>query len=821
MFSKQMFAVVFLVSAVCFAGFAQPKGTVVVLQAEVQNISGNAELPNYIKNFIEENIQKYTSFATVVDEAAERKVKEQQRRSESAAHSESDSIEIGKLMNAQYAIFPSVRKAGNAYTLNIRFTDLTTGVHRATITSRQYGRLEELYSHPGAVDEVTLELCGRLGIELSPTQKLVLQHGESDLSVEQQLEMERKEEERFQQQMKELDTQIAVLNRSVQADAETQRKKLEAQKALSEQKLKAAQERIQRRYEEQEKRLADMKAEANREESSIARRNKMSEELSRKTKSVRAASAQNLNIMGRIELLETKKKTFNEMQEELAKHKEEIEQDTESEFEKKKAEIESRPWRAAELAGGKPTEEAKKRRKNEIAAQLDKLRAQADKEKAAVEKEVHVSSDPLLEEIIGEYTYLEKTVVTISSIKNEKDIQYSVGTFNGDTNSWSVLLYFYNNGKESLGQYKASVSYQALTGKKTFSERKENFRSREQEESAYNEFLDDVDLYNSLFAHSAQVLTFEVDYVVEPWSVPSQYRICFKELRIKDTLDGKLLHSEKIVGLEKIVSFPEYHIQAEHYVRIVSPTSKNIPSYLLYEFALAAQKNGDNAETSRLMRRATEKKYTPALNYFAQKEANELEQQRATAQAKAEEEGRKWQEREIEKLWKKAQNDELYHARRLGFALSGDFSPAVQNFAFEIKYFSDSYYNPLKLLLVAMLPPLAGFSGFYLGGGVNTWLRDEDWDALCAYFLFGFSVPLKRIRPYIECGGGIGGVKMSEDANVGFYGYVKGGVELRISPHLSIDGFCKPQGYTGEKSSESYYVGALSGGISIVFWKLF
>lgn len=268
--AKRTFAVVFLASAICFAGFAQPKGTVVVLQAEVQNMSGNAELPNHIKNLIEENIQKYTHFATVVDETAERKVKEQQRRSESAAHSESDSIEIGKLVNAQCAIFSSVRKAGSAYALTIKFTDLTTGVQQATITSRQYGKIEELYSHPGAVDEVTLELCGRLGIELTPTQKLALQHGESDLSVEQQLEMERKEEERFQQQMKELDTQIAVLNRSVQADAETQRKKLEAQKALSEQKLKAAQERTQRRYEEQEKRLADMKADANREESSIA-----------------------------------------------------------------------------------------------------------------------------------------------------------------------------------------------------------------------------------------------------------------------------------------------------------------------------------------------------------------------------------------------------------------------------------------------------------------------------------------------------------------------------------------------------------------------
>lgn len=822
--AKRTFAVIFLAAAAGLAGFAQPAGNVVVLQTELQNISGNAWLPNHLQSLLEENVQKYTDFSTVVDEAAERKVKEQQRRSESSAHSESDIIEIGKLVNAQYALFSSARKAGSAYTLSINFTDLTTGLHRASITSKQYSKLEELYARPGAVDEVTLALCGRLGIALSAAGRYVLQHGEADLSVSQQLELEKKEQERFSQQLKELDAQIAVFSMSVKADAETQKKKLEAQKAMNEQKLKAAQERERRLLDEQKKRQADMVAEANRKEAAIKKRNSIIDEIERKVKDVRAAKVQGSGIMERIAFLETKKKTFNELQAELAKRKEEIDSAADTEFKVKKAEVEARPWRDGELSGGKPTSDATERRSREIETLLAKLRSQANKEKSAVEKEMQPASTSLLAEIVSDYQFLEKTTVTISSIKNEKDMQYSIGAFDGNTNAWTVLLYFYNGGKESLGQYQASISYQDLTGKKPFAEMQGSFRSAEQEDSAYNEFLDTVDMYNSLFARSEPVLTFEVDYTVEPWSVPSQYQIRFRNLRIKDTLNGKTLHSEEIAVLEKIVSFPECHVPAECYAKVVSPSGKNVPSYLLYEFALSAEKNGGESASSGLMRRAAEKGYAPALNYFAQKEAEEKERQRIAAEAKAAEEERQRQEKESEKWRKKLENDGLYYSRRLGFSLSGDFSPAVQNYALEIKYFSDdSIFNLLKMMVL----PLSGFSGWYLGGGINTWLRDEEWDALCAYVLFGFSVPFKRIRPYVELGGGMGSVEISKDADFGCYGYVRGGLELRLSPRVSIDIFCKPQGYTcskdveGEESSKNQYAGAVSGGVSIALWKIF
>lgn len=395
-------------------------------------------------------------------------------------------------------------------------------------------------------------------------------------------------------------------------------------------------------------------------------------------------------------------------------------------------------------------------------------------------------------------------------------MQYSIGAFDGNTNAWPVLLYFYNDGKESLGQYQASISYQDLTGKKPFAEMQESFRSAEQEDNAYNEFLDAVDMYNSLFARSEPVLTFEVDYTVEPWSVPSQYQIRFRNLRIKDTLNGKTLHSEETAGLEKIVSFPECYIPAEYYAGIVPSSGKNVPSYLLYEFALSADKIGNESASSSLMRRAAEKGYAPALNYFAQKDAEEKERQRTAAEAKAEAERRQMQKKEAEKQRKKALKNESYRFSRLGFSFDGDFSPAVQNYAFEIKYNRKA-------------------SSFYSGGGANLWWRNGEWDALCTYGLLGFAIPFKKARPYIEGGFGIGGIQISENAHFGCYWYGKGGLELRLSPHFSIDAFCKPQGTFYNEEGQEYIdddgetkheqilhaVGAISGGVSITLWKLF
>lgn len=820
MLAKRKLISIIFMTAICLGISAQTNGNVVVLKTELENITGHTELQSVIQNLLIENLQKYTNFTTVIDENTERKVKEQQRRSESTSHSRTDIIEIGKLVNAKYALFSDIKKLEKTYIFSINFTDLTEGIHRVTTTSKQYKSLEELYAPTKAIDEVTLILCDRLGIKLSKAQRDALQYGETSLSSDQQLELQKREEERYIQNMKNIDAQLQELRASTQADAATQMKKLESQRALDEIKATAAKERAQRLIEDQKRQMEDQKAEAARQKESIQQRNKMSEDAAKKIDEIRGLKIQNSSILDRIAHLEAKKEAFNDLQNDLKIRKKEIDDNTDKEFNVKKTEIENRQWRAGELSNGNPTERAIEYRDSEIAEVRNKLEKQADSIKNEMEKELQRSTNGLLKEIIDEYTFFERTTITASSVRNEKDVQYSIGSYNADNDSWSVTLYFYNNGQQSLGQYKTAISYQNLTGMNP----EEHFKNNR------NEFLDAIDIYGSLFVRKEPILTFEVDYIVEPWSVPSQYRIHYKELRIKNTVTEKVLYKEPISDLNWILTFPECYISTTYYAHIISPKSKSVPGYILYEFALSAENGGDSVNASNLMHRAAEKGYSPALDYIAQKEANEREKLRIAAEEKDTEAERKRQEKETEKQRKKSYADMLYSSPRLGFVFNGDISlpdKSMQNYAFEIKYFRNDSERKHRRISSALLLPilpialLTQLPGSYAGGGVNAWINDDGFDALYVYAIIGLSAPLRRIRPYLELGGGMGGMH----DEFGVYGYVKGGLEARLSPHISIEAFCRPQGgfHSQEKDGESanHYVGAVSGGIGISFWKIF
>ena len=55
--------------------------------------------------------------------------------------------------------------------------------------------------------------------------------------------------------------------------------------------------------------------------------------------------------------------------------------------------------------------------------------------------------------------------------------------------------------------------------------------------------------------------------------------------------------------MDKIISFPECQIKTAYYEQIISPKDKNIPVYILYGFALNAEKNGNDDDALSLMRR--------------------------------------------------------------------------------------------------------------------------------------------------------------------------------------------------------------------------
>ena len=139
-------------------------------------------MPQAVSDKLEANLIKYTDL-TFINSANIDDILSIQKNAEGEAFDEENAYELGKLKNADYEIFLTIRKSGNDYSLSARYTNLTTRENKATVVSKPRSSEQALYSQSGsAVDEITIELCKALGKELSETEKSYLMNGEVGLT---------------------------------------------------------------------------------------------------------------------------------------------------------------------------------------------------------------------------------------------------------------------------------------------------------------------------------------------------------------------------------------------------------------------------------------------------------------------------------------------------------------------------------------------------------------------------------------------------------------------------------------------------------------
>lgn len=177
---KIIFILPFILFCVNFySQISDTKARVIVLKAKSAAISDDEKqwLPGLIQEKLEANIKRYMNFF-IVDGVNLKEIKDFQAKSESDIYDESTAIEIGKLMNASYAFFPTIRKAGGYYILNIACTDLKTGIRNASVISKMQDNPYSLFNEDGSsIDELTIKLCDQLGIVLSKKDLAILSAG--------------------------------------------------------------------------------------------------------------------------------------------------------------------------------------------------------------------------------------------------------------------------------------------------------------------------------------------------------------------------------------------------------------------------------------------------------------------------------------------------------------------------------------------------------------------------------------------------------------------------------------------------------------------
>ena len=523
-----------------------------VLPPTVKNINEVA-LSDMVAKKIEGNFSMYTDFTLITSNVAE--IRKIQRQSEDLSFDESTAIEAGKLLSVQYVLSSDIAKIGSEYSFSCSFTNVTTG---ETKSFGPFNRktINELYSVSGsAVDEMTIKLCDNLGIPLTNSQKYVLTHGEADLSVSDQRKLNQEDMDNYKRQLEELTSQINALQFS--SDFEV-KQRLEAERALAEEKLNAAKSKEQRLLEDERKRAEDEKEDAKRNEEQKKKRNKMEKEAEEKIRQLREKRMESATILQQLSMIESKKKALVEIREDVEALVEESNEALQKELADKLQNIQDKPYRAAELdIYGNPTEKARERRERESQKIKDdygngKTKGRIKEAEEKIRSATFTQEYDLYNEIISDYGKIKKTQ-TVASASENADLRYSIGVYDGNTYSWQAQLFVYSDGV-LLWQYNMRLSYKNLTGKDPDPD----------DDEKLDEYYDEVDLYNSFFMRNSPILTFELDYNIEayPDNTPSTYKFNFTQIRIKETVSGKQLKKQdlKNASLERTMT-PVYDIR--------------------------------------------------------------------------------------------------------------------------------------------------------------------------------------------------------------------------------------------------------------------
>lgn len=542
---KKLITIFLAVLATGMTAFAQE--TVQVVMPESVRLSGSeaAWLPGQIQDTLKSNLQEYLGMKTVVDSASESMVKRLQRESESNARDENTAIEMGKISTAKFAVFTTIRRMDKGYTVTVNYTDLTTGVQKATVASKEYKSTEELYGNTGAIDEITLTLADRLHIEINPIQRRALQYGTADFSIDEQLTLAKQNEVQYEKRMKELDEQLRSLSVSTDLNAVENSKKIEAEKVLLAQKQESEKKRLIALAEQKKRAAEDALKEAERTAELKKERDRLSAQAAAKAAEVRKLKMEKQGVFGQINVIESKKKALVEIRQGIEARIEELRKQAEQDKTDEANRING-TWLSVELENGSPTEAAQRRHKNQI-AEYNKQRDASFKKEA---ERVRVSATKQEEELLSEIRNDQQKITGSRTVSNMGDeLKVSYGAYNGKDTGWNAYLSLYSDGI-LLYQDTVFVSYKALTGKNA-----PNIENSS--DAAVQDYANTVDMYNSLLLRGDPILYFEMGYAVTaaPDYFPGKYTFDFQAPRAINTVTGAwLLTNAREKTLERTMS---------------------------------------------------------------------------------------------------------------------------------------------------------------------------------------------------------------------------------------------------------------------------
>ncbi len=513
--------------------------------------SGDATwLPTAVAEPLRTNFKLYIG-VVLIDVSNTESIRQIQRKQESGAFDQKTALEAGRLLNAQFAVFPIITKTKNTYQFSCAVTDLQTGERVASATVSEVVRVNDLYGQ--ALGKTVLNLAPQMGVELTSLGKFALSGTSENSSFTEQRALAQQDVNTLATTLNELNARLKKIGNSSSLFDEAERAqamKIEAEKNLMEQKLAAAQKRMDDLQSRQQKEMREKQRAVERSLEAQKKLENLSAEVDKKAAELRSKQNANMTLEEKVILLEKKKSIYMELKLKVGGQKQAVFNEAKKLYdEQKKDENEKSLYRKAELGlDGKPTENARLRVRAENAALLERLEREAQEESFGID----LASQKQLASLLAE---IQKSQTTIAKRGTDSSVTtagiFSVGNYDSEKYTWSAFISLQLGGNEIVRE-EIKIHLDDISkaiDKKVFSK---NYAAKD-----YEEFLDAVEVYDSMFAMSSQFVYLEVDYKMEamPQEYPSLYKYTPLEYRIMNSLNSSCI---KKIAPKSTSSFIQY-----------------------------------------------------------------------------------------------------------------------------------------------------------------------------------------------------------------------------------------------------------------------
>ena len=517
---------------------------ILVYSSTIENANtGNWGIASKLKRDLINDLVNYSNM-DIIDSEEKSTIRKLQKDSLSSMYSEDDPVELGKTIQAKSYIRLVTTCKKNTYSLTATITNIETGKTEGSFTSPFYSEGDYISKVHG---EAAVSLFDSLGVRLTVAGKRLLQYDsftQTESESKENLEIYRAELARLEKEQQEIKTK-----RVTEIDAEALNARIEVQKATLLQQQKNEEDRLSRLREDAKRKLEEENLSKERNAESQKKILQLSNEIEEKAAKIRQAKTENMTALQQIDVIEGEKQilsanetsinenisTFNEAQDIACKNEIDVRR--------------KQKTRKSDLNTDGSLNDTGKRN---LESDIEAIRLKYEKLKTENESQLKLASEKtqktLREKIMSDMHSLERKSYSADSL-SDTGVYFRIGNYDGTSSvqGWNYKLTFVFGG-QTVYTEEGILTYESLTGQKIPAYPSANEGNREKKITAYNEYQDTVETYDSFFRLNVPYIQATLKYSItaQDSSKPSEYKIKIAETKFENIQNNKQISKKKM-----------------------------------------------------------------------------------------------------------------------------------------------------------------------------------------------------------------------------------------------------------------------------------